>query len=42
VVLELLVFGPRLLISAGAALSGGGWILSAYVNNVWGATSPTA
>jgi OFA family oxalate/formate antiporter-like MFS transporter len=28
-------FGPRLLISLGAALSGGGWILSAYVDNIW-------
>ena len=28
-------FGPRLLISAGAAMSGGGWILSAYVDNIW-------
>jgi oxalate/formate antiporter len=28
-------FGPRLLISVGAAMSGGGWILSAYVDNVW-------
>lgn len=28
-------FGPRLLISVGAAMSGGGWILSAYVDNMW-------
>jgi MFS transporter, OFA family, oxalate/formate antiporter len=28
-------FGPRLLISVGALLSGGGWVLSAYVNDVW-------
>jgi len=28
-------FGPRLLISVGAAMSGGGWILSAYVDNIW-------
>ncbi|MBN8966501.1 MAG: oxalate/formate MFS antiporter, partial [Rhizobiales bacterium] len=28
-------FGPRLLISVGALLSGGGWILSAYVDNLW-------
>src|SRR3974377_2264371 len=28
-------FGPRLLISAGAAMSGGGWSLSAYVDNIW-------
>jgi len=28
-------FGPRLLISVGAAMSGGGWVLSAYVDNVW-------
>jgi MFS transporter, OFA family, oxalate/formate antiporter len=28
-------FGPRLLISVGALLSGGGWVLSAYVDNVW-------
>jgi MFS transporter, OFA family, oxalate/formate antiporter len=28
-------FGPRLLISVGALMSGGGWILSAYVGNVW-------
>ena len=28
-------FGPRLLISVGAATSGGGWVLSAYVDNVW-------
>jgi OFA family oxalate/formate antiporter-like MFS transporter len=28
-------FGPRLLISLGAALSGGSWILSASVDNIW-------
>jgi MFS transporter, OFA family, oxalate/formate antiporter len=28
-------FGPRLLISVGALMSGGGWILSAYASNVW-------
>ena len=28
-------FGPRLLISVGALMSGGGWILSALVDNVW-------
>src|SRR6185312_9063483 len=28
-------FGPRLLISIGALLSGGGWVLSAYVDNIW-------
>jgi OFA family oxalate/formate antiporter-like MFS transporter len=28
-------FGPRLLISVGALMSGGGWVLSAYVGNVW-------
>jgi OFA family oxalate/formate antiporter-like MFS transporter len=28
-------FGPRLLISLGALLSGGSWILSASVNNIW-------
>ncbi len=28
-------FGPRLLISVGALLSGGGWVLSAYVDNLW-------
>jgi MFS transporter, OFA family, oxalate/formate antiporter len=28
-------FGPRLLISVGALMSGGGWVLSAYVDNVW-------
>src|SRR5437763_14915775 len=26
-------FGPRLLISVGALLSGGGWVLSSYVND---------
>jgi oxalate/formate antiporter len=28
-------FGPRLLISIGALLSGGSWVLSAWVNNIW-------
>src|SRR6478736_2548556 len=28
-------FGPRLLISVGALMSGGGWILSSYVDNIW-------
>jgi oxalate/formate antiporter len=28
-------FGPRLLISIGALLSGGSWVLSSYVGNVW-------
>src|SRR6185437_14103781 len=28
-------FGPRLLISVGALMSGGGWMLSAYVDNIW-------
>ena len=28
-------FGPRLLISIGALMSGGGWALSSYVDNVW-------
>src|SRR6478609_1388821 len=28
-------FGPRMLISVGALLSGGGWMLSAYVDNIW-------
>jgi MFS transporter, OFA family, oxalate/formate antiporter len=28
-------FGPRLLISIGALLSGGGWVLSSYVDNIW-------
>ncbi|MDE1973728.1 MAG: oxalate/formate MFS antiporter [Hyphomicrobiales bacterium] len=28
-------FGPRLLIAIGAFLSGGSWVLSAYVNNIW-------
>ncbi|MGC1466663.1 MAG: oxalate/formate MFS antiporter [Pseudolabrys sp.] len=28
-------FGPRLLISVGAAMSGGGWVLSSYVDNIW-------
>jgi oxalate/formate antiporter len=28
-------FGPRLLIALGALLSGGSWVLSAYVDNIW-------
>src|SRR6478609_469072 len=28
-------FGPRMLISIGALMSGGGWVLSAYVSNIW-------
>jgi oxalate/formate antiporter len=28
-------FGPRLLISVGALMAGGGWVLSAYVGNIW-------
>jgi MFS transporter, OFA family, oxalate/formate antiporter len=28
-------FGPRLLISIGALLSGGSWVLSATVDNIW-------
>jgi MFS transporter, OFA family, oxalate/formate antiporter len=28
-------FGPRLLIAVGALLSGGSWVLSAGVNNIW-------
>jgi OFA family oxalate/formate antiporter-like MFS transporter len=28
-------FGPRLLISIGALMSGGGWVLSGYVGNIW-------
>lgn len=28
-------FGPRLLISIGAFLSGGSWVLAAYAGNVW-------
>jgi len=28
-------FGPRLLISVGALLSGGGWVLSSFVDNIW-------
>jgi MFS transporter, OFA family, oxalate/formate antiporter len=28
-------FGPRLSIAVGALLSGGGWVLSAGVNNIW-------
>src|SRR6516225_9118827 len=28
-------FGPRLLIAIGALLSGGSWILSAWVDNIW-------
>src|SRR4029079_4846583 len=28
-------YGPRLLISVGALMSGGGWVLSSYVDNLW-------
>jgi len=28
-------YGPRLLIAIGAFLSGGSWVLSAYVDNIW-------
>jgi oxalate/formate antiporter len=28
-------FGPRLLISIGALLSGGSWVLSSWVDNIW-------
>mgnify|MGYP001598072616 FL=1 len=28
-------FGPRLLIAVGALMSGGGWVLSAYIGNIW-------
>ena len=28
-------FGPRALIALGALLSGGSWVLSAYVDNIW-------
>jgi MFS transporter, OFA family, oxalate/formate antiporter len=28
-------FGPRLLISIGALLSGGSWVLSSFVDNIW-------
>jgi oxalate/formate antiporter len=28
-------FGPRILISIGALLSGGSWVLSSYVDNLW-------
>jgi MFS transporter, OFA family, oxalate/formate antiporter len=28
-------FGPRLLISIGALMSGGGWVLSSYIDNIW-------
>ena len=28
-------FGPRMLISIGALLSGGSWVLSSYVDNIW-------
>jgi MFS transporter, OFA family, oxalate/formate antiporter len=28
-------FGPRLLIAIGAVLSGGSWVLSAWVDNIW-------
>ncbi len=29
-------FGPRLLISIGAIMAGGSWVLSSYVSSVWG------
>lgn len=28
-------FGPRLLVGIGAAMSGAGWVLSAYASNIW-------
>src|SRR5271155_473218 len=28
-------FGPRLLIAIGALFSGGSWVLSAWVDNIW-------
>ena len=28
-------FGPRTLIAIGALLSGGSWVVSAYVDNIW-------
>src|SRR6202044_2611653 len=28
-------FGPRILISIGAFLSGGSWVLSSFVDNIW-------
>src|SRR5208282_2665095 len=28
-------FGPRLLISIGALMSGGSWVLAAYATNIW-------
>jgi oxalate/formate antiporter len=28
-------FGPRPLISVGALMSGGGWVLSSYADNIW-------
>src|SRR5271154_2726227 len=28
-------FGPRLLISIGALLAGGSWVLSSWVDNIW-------
>src|ERR1700744_5986007 len=28
-------FGPRLLISIGALLAGGSWVLSSFVDNIW-------
>src|SRR6185312_7045697 len=28
-------FGPRLFISVGALMSGGGWVLSSYIDSVW-------
>ena len=29
-------FGPRLLIAVGCAMSGAGWITSAYITSLWG------
>jgi MFS transporter, OFA family, oxalate/formate antiporter len=29
-------FGPRILIAIGCAMSGAGWIASAYINSLWG------
>src|SRR3954452_17989323 len=28
-------FGPPILISIGALMSGGGWVLSSYVDSIW-------
>src|SRR5271155_5745822 len=28
-------FGPRALISVGALMSGGSWVLASYVDNLW-------